>query len=82
MKQEITADPNEPRLWELDASGPCFAHLCKALVWLEITGANPPHPPVTAKEYKRHELPWYAFHRDDVAALEGSDKPEGAKKVS
>lgn len=65
----------------LIGAGRCFVHHCNALVWREITGANPVHPPVTAKEYKRHGLPWFDFYRDDVAALEGSEKLAGVKSV-
>ena len=72
MKQEIYEDRNDPEVWDLNDTSRCFVHLCNALVWREITGTNPPQPPVTAKEYKRHGLPWFDFYRDDAPALEGS----------
>lgn len=81
MKQEIYEDPNDLADWDLAASSRCFIHLCEALVWREITGTNPPHTPVTAREYERAGLPWYDFYRDDVAVLEGSKILAGVKSV-
>jgi hypothetical protein len=82
MKQEIYEDPHGIDVWDLSETSRCFVHLCNALVWREITGTNPPHPPVTAKEYERHGLPWFDFYRDDVAALEGSKTLPGVKSVA
>jgi hypothetical protein len=82
MKQEIYEDPHDINVWDLSETSRCFVHLCNALVWREITGTNPPHPPVTAKEYERHSLPWFDFYRDDVAALEGSKTLAGVKSVA
>jgi hypothetical protein len=56
-------------------------HLCNSLVWREITGTNPPHPPVTAKEYQRYGYPWFDFYRDDVAVLDGSEQLAGVQSV-
>lgn len=81
MKQEIYEDPNDLDVWDSDNTGRCFVHLCNALVWREITGTNPPPPPVTAKEYKEHGLPWFDFYRDDIAVLKGSKKLAGVKSV-
>ena len=55
--------------------------LCDALVWREITGTNPPHTPITAREYGRAGFPWFDFYRDDVAVLEGSKTLAGVKSV-
>ena len=81
MKQEIYEDPNNLEDWDLETSSRCFGHLCDALVWREITGSNPPHPPATAREYERAGLPWFDFYRDDVAVLEGSKALAGVKSV-
>ncbi len=82
MKQEIYEDRNDPEVWDLNDTSRCFIHLCNALVWREITGTNPPHPPVTAEEYERHGLPWFDFYRDDVPALQGSKILAGVKTVA
>lgn len=81
MKQEIYEDEHALEDWDLEESSRCFVHLCDALLWREITGANPPHPPATAREYERAGLPWFDFYRDDVAVLEGSKTLAGVKSV-
>jgi hypothetical protein len=73
MKQEIYQDERDSEVWDTEQTSRCFVHLCNSLVWREITGTNPPQPPVTAKEYERCGLPWFDFYRDDVPALNGSD---------
>ena len=52
------------------------------MVWRQITGTNPPHPPMTAKEYKRARIPWFDYYRDDLSSLNGSEKLAGLKSVS
>jgi hypothetical protein len=81
MKQEIYEDPYQPTDWDLETTSRCFVHLCDALVWHQITGSHPPHPPVTAKEYETAGLPWFDFYRDDVAVLEGSKILKSVKSV-
>jgi hypothetical protein len=81
MKQEIYQDKHAPGVWDLNESSRCFVHLCNSLVWREITGTNPPHPPVTAKEYQRYGYPWFDFYRDDVAVLDGSEQLAGVQSV-
>ncbi len=81
MKQEIYQDEHDPDVWDIEQNSRCFVQLCNSLVWREITGTNPPQPPVTAKEYERHGLPWFDFYRDDVAVLEGSDQLAKVKTV-
>jgi len=72
IRQEIYSDPHQPDVWNPDDSHRCFVHLCNALVWREITGTNPPHPPLTPAEYQRYRLPWFDFYRDDLDPLPGS----------
>ncbi len=72
MRQQIYKDRYNPRVWDMDRSSRCFVHLCDALSWRQITGENPPHTPITAKEYERAGLPWFEYYRNDLAVLEGS----------
>lgn len=81
MLQEIYEDPHDFEDWDQGLSSRCFVHLCNSLVWREITGTNPPHPPVTAEEYERSGLPWFDFYRDDVTALDGSGALAGLKST-
>jgi len=82
MKQQIFEDPHTPEDWDMEQTSRCFVHLCDALLWLEITGENPPQTPVTAREYQRARLPWFDFYRDDLAVLEGSKTLASIKSVN
>lgn len=81
MRQEIYQDPHGLDAWDTSLGSRCFVHLCDALVWREITGSNPPHPPVTAQEYSRWGFPWFDYYRDDLAVLEGSKKLAKIKSI-
>jgi hypothetical protein len=81
MRQEIYKDSREFDEWDTGMTSRSFVHLLNALIWREVTGANPPHPPVTAKEYKRAGLPWFDFYRDDLKALDSAKKFAGLKSI-
>lgn len=72
MRQEVFKDTHDFSDWDLSLSSRCFVHLCNSLMWRQVTGSNPPHPPFTAKEYKRSGVPWFDYYRDDLSALPGS----------
>lgn len=82
MRQEVFADPHDADAWDAGKSARCFVHLCNSLMWREITGENPPQPPLTAKEYARYGTPWFDYYRDDLKALPGSKTLHGVKSVS
>ena len=81
MQQEIYADPYGIDDWNLSQSRRCFVHLCNSMQWRQITGNNPPHPPLTASEYKKHRIPWFDYYRDDLKALDGSPILEKLKSI-
>jgi hypothetical protein len=81
MRQEIFADPHDFADWDTTLRPRCFVHLCNSLVWRQITGENPPYPPLTAHEYKAHRVPWFDYYREDLKALEGSAILNGIKSV-
>ena len=81
MRQEIYDDPNDFADWNTAVTSRCFVHLCNSLVWRQITGKNPPHPPLTAKEYANAGIPWFDYYRDDLRAVDGSKILGGVKSV-
>ena len=81
MRQEIFKDPPHFSDWDLSLSNRCFVHLCNSLMWRQVTGSNPPHPPFTAKEYSRAGVPWFDYYRDDLSALSGSKVLDKVKSV-
>jgi hypothetical protein len=82
MRQEIFKDRRDFSDWDLSLTSRCFVHLCNSFLWRQITGSNPPHPPLTAKEYARAGVPWFDYYRDDLPALSGSMVLDNAKSVS
>jgi hypothetical protein len=82
IRQSIAKDPHAAEDWDVEHSGRCFVHLCDALLWREITGENPPHPPYTAQDYEEAGMPWFDYYRDDLAVLEGSKTLAGLKSVN
>jgi hypothetical protein len=82
MRQEIYDDPHDFTDWDTTATSRCFIHLCNSLVWRQITGSNPPHPPLTAKEYAKSGIPWFDHYRDDLRAVDGSKILGGVKSVA
>lgn len=81
MRQEIFQDRHKFADWDLSVSSRCFVHLCNSLLWRQITGGNPPHPPFTAKEYVEAQIPWFDYYRDDLSALPGSTVFDKVKSV-
>ena len=81
MRQEIFKDTHDFSDWDLSISSRCFVHLCNSVMWRQVTGINPPHPPFTAKEYKRAGVPWFDHYRDDISVLSGSSVLDKVKSV-
>ncbi|MCI0378257.1 MAG: hypothetical protein L0215_11675 [Gemmataceae bacterium] len=72
MKQEIFEDRFAFEDWDTTHSR-CFVHIANSLVWRSITGANPPTPPPTSKEYTKYGYPWFDYYDDDSVPLPGAD---------
>ena len=81
MRQEIFKDRHDFLDWDLSTTTRCFVHLCNSLVWRQVTGSNPPHPPFTAKEYANAGVPWFDYYRDDLPAVSGSTVLDKVKSV-
>jgi hypothetical protein len=81
MRQEIFKDTHDFSDWDLSLSSRCFVHLCNSLVWRQVTGSNPPHPPFTAKEYAKAGVPWFDYYHDDLSSLSGSTVLDELKSV-
>lgn len=82
MCQEIYQDPHPLAGWDQSLTRRCFVHLCNSLVWRQITGTNPPHPPLTATEYRNAGIPWFDYYREDLKPLQGSKRLAGVKTVA
>ncbi len=43
-----------------------IVHPCDSSAWRQITGTNPPHPPLTADDYRQAGIPWVESYRASV----------------
>ena len=81
MKQEIYDDPYGLDAWDTEHASRCFVHIANSLVWSSVTGAEPPHPPPTAKAYTKAGLPWFDYY-DDAKMLKGAEKLKDLESVA
>ena len=72
MRQVIERDPYGLDAWEQSAGSRCFVHVTNSHAYLAITGREPPHEPLTAKDYEQHGMPWFSYYHADQQPLPGS----------
>jgi len=82
IQQEIFADAHEIDARSFHYAIHLCVHTCNAMMWRKVTGENPPHPPLTAREYTRHRIPWFDYCRDDLLVLSGTGSLAGIKSVA
>lgn len=71
MTQEIYKDGFGLDAWDLTRGERCFLHIANSDGYRAITGETPPTRPPLAKDYARHNLPWFDYY-SDLEALPGS----------
>jgi hypothetical protein len=81
MTQEIYDDPFAFADWDLRHRSRCFLHLANSMAWRQITGAEPPTVPPTAKEYTEHGLPWFDYYAETPAVDGGGRLGKVLKSV-
>jgi hypothetical protein len=68
-RQRSLEDPYELKEWDQAQTVRCFVHTCNSMIWGQITGTNPPHPLLTAKDYEEVGIPWLDDYRDEQKPL-------------
>lgn len=81
MKQDIYEDNYGYNAWEQSHSSRCFMTILNALSWTQVTGENPPTPPITARQYKDAHIPWFDHYDTNQKALVGSTKLSWLKSI-
>jgi hypothetical protein len=81
MRQEIYHDHFKLSDWDQEHAARCFVHIANSQVWRAITGEQPPTVPLTAREYKRHGVPWFDYYSDGKA-VEGSGVLDRLKSIA
>lgn len=82
MRQNVYRDPHGLDVWDRDRRARCFVHLVHSAMWREVTGEPAPESPITAREYERSGMPWYALYDEHVPALEGSSVLAAVKSIA
>lgn len=72
MRQKIYEDEYGLDAWDQENGSRCFVHLANSAIYQAITGHQPPHKPLTAKDYTSAGLPWFDYY-SDKNALSGAD---------
>lgn len=81
MRQEIYEDTYGIDAWDTEHSSRCFVHLVNSETYASITGKNPPHPPITKREYAEHGIPWFDYY-DDGPVLAGGKALSKVKSLA
>ena len=82
MRQEIYEDDYGFDAWDTSVRSRCFVHIINSVQFFNVTGANPPSKPPTAREYANAGLPWFDYYGGDLEALEGAQKLAGLDSVA
>lgn len=82
MEQQVFKDPYGLADWSKTAKSRCYVHMCNSVGWQHLTGALPPHPPMTAAHYNSHGYPWFKYYEDGAPSLQGTEKLQGLKSVA
>lgn len=72
MTQEIYRDTFGIDVWDTTRGERCFVHITNSEGYQAITGEQPPTKAPLAKDYARHNLPWFDYYADHEA-LPGSN---------
>ena len=68
-RQEIEEDPYQFAEWEQAQTVRYCVHPCDSSVWRQITGTNPPHPALAAKDYQEASIPWSNEYGENAQPL-------------
>ena len=82
MRQKIYEDDYGFGAWDRSVRSRCFVHILNSVQFFNVTGANPPSKPPTAREYTAAGLPWFDYYGGDLKALEGAQTLAGLDSVA
>ena len=82
MRQEIYEDDYGFEAWDTSVRSRCFVHIVNSVQFFNVTGAQPPSQPPTAREYTMAGLPWFDYYGGDLEALDGAQKLAGLDSVA
>jgi len=82
MKQKIYSDAYGIDAWDLENYGRVAIHIVNSEQFSDITGIEPPPPPIDAQTYTAHGLPWFDLYDEARADLPQSERLIGVKTIA
>jgi len=81
ITQEIYDDEYGLDAWDLTAGSRCFLHTVNSEHWNSITDLPMPTKPITARDYKKADIPWFKYYDEDKKPLRGSQLLNSLKSL-
>ena len=81
IKQQIHKDPYGMDAWDQSKAVRCFFFFLNSEYWRIITGESIPRPPITPKEYKKQNIPWFDYYGDE-AVMKVDSKLDSVKSIN
>ena len=81
MIQKIYPDPYGIDVWEREPAGAVTVHIVNTEEYRQITGQRPPPPPIDARTYTEHGLPWFQLYDEDLGDIAPTAGLERVKSV-
>jgi hypothetical protein len=82
MKQQVFKDPHGIECWDSKNKTRVFIHMANSVGWQHVTGALPPHPPLSAAQYTARGYPWFDYYEEGAKSQSGTDALKGLKSLA
>lgn len=82
MRQKIYTDKYGVDTWDPHNCAHVAVHIVNSEEFFEITGTQPPEPPIDAQTYTAHGLPWFDLYDETRGAIAPSERLTGAKTIA
>jgi len=82
MKQKIYPDAYGIETWDLENYGRVAVHIVNSEQFFDITGIEAPPPPIDARTYTAHGLPWFDLYDEAREDLPRSERLVGVKTIA
>ena len=82
MRQKVYPDPYGIDVWDQNNHSAVVVHLVNSLGFREITGADPPPPPIDARTYTDYGLPWFDLYDESQSDVAPPERLTNVKTVT
>jgi hypothetical protein len=81
MVQKIYPDPYGIDTWDPNRFGLLTVHIVNSGEYRALTGNDPPPTPISAGEYAKYGLPWFALYDEAAGDLPTDDRLASVRSV-